>query len=328
MNDTANGHARVVLEPVESSDSGLLPRIHEALQLIHNPYSTNESRKDAFVYLERVKDDPAAPDHGFTLAIDRNQQFVVRHFALSLLEHAIIHKWNQYSGVQAEALRGWVLQLAESISSEDPLYLRNKIAQIWVEIAKRCWGQEWTDMDELLAKLWSVPDSLVHKELVLSILETLSEDIFNGEDTTAALREGVLNKACVEIFTPDSVLVEVFPDRQILTGLRYGNDGWLVRVGVLLETCLANDAHVDEPSRICAVQCLTLFRSVMPWITSLAITKASCVRHMRNCLAIASVPVQMVSCYDWVLYQNSVLITLGIPRRLQCNVSSIPVFRR
>ena len=32
------------------------------------------------------------------------------------------------------------LQLAEGITEQDPPFLRNKIAQLWVEIAKRSWG--------------------------------------------------------------------------------------------------------------------------------------------------------------------------------------------
>src|SRR5204862_2530981 len=140
-----------------------------------------------------------APYHGFTLASDKRQQPVVRHYALSLLEYAIDRKWHSYTPDQSLLLRQWVLQLAQGIDAQDPLYLRNKISQLWVEIAKRSWVADWIDMDELLFQLWN--GSLVHKQLVLSILESLAEDIFNGDDATVALREGQLSKACVAIFT-------------------------------------------------------------------------------------------------------------------------------
>ncbi|KAI9743344.1 MAG: hypothetical protein M1818_003190 [Claussenomyces sp. TS43310] len=297
MNGSANGHPAAVLGPVESSDANPLLRIHEALELIHSPYSSNGSRKEASVFLEGIKDDKAAPYQGFVLAYDRTQQFVVRHFALSLLEHAIKHKWTEYSNTEAETLRGWVLQLSQNISLEDPLYIRNKTAQLWVEIAKRSWGTEWSDMDELLVKLWEMPGSLVHKEFVLFVLETLSEDVFNGEDTAAALREGVLNRACVEIFTPATVLAEAFPERQLLTGVRCGDDGWLMRIGVLLGDLLIDNAFSNEQNRLCAVKCLAVFKSTLPWITPMAVSEASCVKRMCEGLAVSSVPVQM-ACLD------------------------------
>lgn len=274
-------------------DATLLPRIHEALELVHNPHSSNESRQQAFLFLEEVKANDAAPYHGFSLASDRTQQAVVRHYALSLLEHGIKHKWSSYSENEATAVRGWIMQLAEIISPEDPLYLRNKVAQLWTEIAKRCWGDQWLDMDELLVRLWGGP--LVHKEFVFFVLETLSEEIFNGEDTTAALREGVLSKACVEIFTPASVLKETFPNRQVGTGVRYGEEGWLVRLGQLFGLCMDNGVSNDE-YRTCAIRILAVYKSVMPWAIPSAISAASCVKYMGSGLAVSTVSVQMVSC--------------------------------
>lgn len=285
-------HIAAGSNPTNGADTTFLPRIHEALKLVHNPHSSNESRQQASQYLEEIKADDAAPYHGFQLAADRSQEAVVRHYALSLLEHAIKHKWSNYTEEEATALRRWVMQLAEIISPEDPLFLRNKVAQLWTEIAKRCWGDQWIDMDELLVRLWGGP--LVHREFVFFVLETLSEEIFNGEDTTAALREGVLSKACVEIFTPALVLAETFPNRQRGAGVRYGEEGWLVRLGELFAQCLDNGVS-NEEYRTCALRILAVYRSVMPWAIPTAISAASCVKYMGSGLAVSSVAVQMVS---------------------------------
>jgi len=300
MNGSTNGHGTVGVEAesgrqISGGNTNLLPRIHEALELVHSPYSSNESRRQASLFLEEVKADDEAPYHGFTLASDKDQQPVVRHYALSLLEHAIKHKWAEYSEAQASALRGWVLQLSQNISLEDPLYLRNKTAQLWVDIAKRSWAAEWTDMDELLVRLWELPGSIVHKEFVLFVLETLSDEVFNGEDTVAILREGALSKACVEIFTPAIVLAEAFPNRQLGTDVRYGEEGWLVRLGELLNHCLSPDSFQNVQYQTCAVKTLAVYKSVMPWAIPRAIASASCVQHMCNSLAAPSVPVQLVS---------------------------------
>ncbi|TAQ84731.1 hypothetical protein B7494_g6960 [Chlorociboria aeruginascens] len=266
MNGTTNGHSTPAAVAnsngqLNGSSTDLLPRIHEALQLIHSPHSSNESRKGAIIFLEEVKADDEAPYHGFTLAFDKSQLPVVRHYALSLLEHAIKHKWAEYSAEQAAALREWVLQLSQNISPDDPLYLRNKTAQLWVEIGKRSWAAEWIDMDELLVRLWELPGSVVHKEFVLFVLETLSDEVFNGDDTVAVLREGVLSKACVEIFTPAIVLAEAFPNRQVGTSVRYGEEGWLVRLGELLHQCLETDLRQNPQYQSCAVKTLTVYKS-------------------------------------------------------------------
>ncbi|KAF8866294.1 hypothetical protein BDZ45DRAFT_668118 [Acephala macrosclerotiorum] len=295
--NSANGGHTNATGPSEVNGGGtnLLPQIHEALDIVHGPYSSNESRQQASLFLEEVKTNAEAPYHGFTLASDKSQQPVVRHYALSLLEHAIKHKWAEYSEAEATALREWVLQLSQNVAMEDPLYLRNKTAQLWVEIAKRSWASEWTDMDELLVRLWDIPGSVVHKEFVLFVLETLSDEVFNGEDTVAILREGALSKACVEIFTPAIVLAEAFPNRQIGTTVRFGEEGWLVRIGELLNQCLDTDLSRDAQCQSCAVKILAVYKSVMPWAIPRAIASASCVEHMCKSLAASSVAVQLAS---------------------------------
>ncbi|CZT49951.1 related to MSN5 protein (multicopy supressor) [Rhynchosporium secalis] len=303
MNGSSNGHSTTSVlnstnestNQVNGDSTTLLPQIQEALQIVHGPYSSNESRREASIFLDEIKNNVEAPYHGFTLASDESQQAVVRHYALSLLEHAIKHKWAEYSEAQGTALREWILQLSQNVSPDDPLYLRNKTAQLWVEIAKRSWAAEWLDMDQLLLQLWDAPGSVVHKEFVLFILETLSDEVFNGEDTIAVLREGALSKACVEIFTPAIVLAEAFPNRQIGTTVRHGEEGWLVRIGELLNQCLDNDLTGNTQYQSCAIRTLAVYKSVMPWAIPKAISSASCVQHMCKSLATASVTVQLGS---------------------------------
>lgn len=279
-----------------AADGGeaILSRIHEALKVVHSPYSTNQARQEAQAFLENVKTLGEAPSHGFHLAFNRPQEPIVRHYGLSLLEHAVKHKWEEYSPGLQELLRTWVLQLAETVAAEDPPYLRNKIAQLWVEIAKRCWVASWMDMDYLLVRLWRVPDSPVHKQFVLQILETLSDEIFNGDDVVVALREGVLSKACVEIFTPAAVLAESFPNRQVGPEVRFENDGWISRVTQLVAECLSSGIEQNEDVRACAVKGLNVLNSVVPWAIPKALADVGCRTVMCSCLATPSVPVQKV----------------------------------
>lgn len=283
----------------DANAQAIIAQIQNALEAIHNPQTNNDSRQAASSYLESVKDDDQAPYHGFMLAHDRSQQFIVRHFALSLLEHAIKHKWAAYTDFQSDTVRGWVIQLSQELSPDDPLYIRNKTAQLWVEVAKRCWASRWTDMDELLCNMWCLTGTLIHKEFVLFVLEALSEDVFSREDTAAALRDGELNRACVEIFNPADVLAKVLADRQIVVGLRSGDIGWLERVGDLLEDCLARNAVDDDGKYVsCAVKCLEVYRTAFTWMISESIAATACVQRLCDALAAPSITIQMVSTPD------------------------------
>ena len=297
---SANGAAPAAADSLQlpAGNDGMTERIFSALKIVHDPYSTNQARQEAQSFLENVKALDEAPSHGFALASDKNQSPIIRHYGLSLLEHAVKHKWAEYSQEQAQYLRGWVLQLSETVAKQDPSYLRSKIAQLWVEVAKRSWLEDWMDMDDLLVRLWQVPDSPAHKELVLQVLEILSEDIFNGDDSIVAMREGVLSKACVEIFTPTSVLADAFPSRQTGSHFRCGDEGWLTRVSQFLNECLGGDIQNNEDIRACAVRALGVLYSLMPWAIPKAIDLASCVPFLCNGLAAPSVAVQKV----WLFY--------------------------
>ncbi|POR36483.1 Uncharacterized protein TPAR_03323 [Tolypocladium paradoxum] len=279
-------------DPSNGGDAEILAKIHEALELVHSSFSLNDDRRHAQAFLEDVKDIPEAPLQGYRLASDKSHPPVVRHYALSLLEHAIRYRWSSYSQEQATALRNWVLELSQAVSRDDPVYLRNKTAQLWVEVAKRCWGAEWMDMDAMLVRLWQVQDSAVHKELVMFILETLSDEVFAGDDSVVAMREGVLSKACVEIFTPTSVLVEAFPGRQPGPVVRHGHEGWLSRISEFLNYCVHSDAKDNDEVKSCTLKALSVFLSLMPWAIPGAICAARCVTVMMAGLASPHVEVR------------------------------------
>lgn len=273
-------------------DEEVLSQIRQALEVVHSPYAANDARRQAQDFLEKVKTTPQAPLHGRTLASDKSQPYIARHYGLSLLEHAIRYQWAAYDDSQAETLLSWVLELSQAVSKDDPGYLRNKTAQLWVELAKRCWGSRWMQMDPMLVQLWEIPDSAAHKEFVLFVLETLSDEIFTGDDPVVADREGVLSRACVEIFTPTQVLLEAFPNRQATPELRHGEEGWLKRITQLLEFCIGSEVKDNNDITSCALKSLAALLSLMPWAIPLAIADAQCVRVLSMCLASPNTEIQ------------------------------------
>ena len=270
-----------------------LSQVLQALEAIYDPHSSNDTRKHASAYLEHAKRLPEAPAHGFNLALNKTQPPALRHYGLSMLEYSIKYGWEDYTIEQGEALRQYVIQLAQNILEEDPVYLRNKVAQLWTEVAKRTWGAEWRDMDDQLVQLWS--SSLHHQAVVLCVLETLSEEIFNREDVTAGLRGNDLGRACVEIFLPAAVLRQHLPTRDKGPSYRCGEDGWLKRLCDLLNWCLSNDYEKDERIRTCAIKTLNTLRAAMTWVIPKAITATECIEHVCKALAVPVVSLQQVT---------------------------------
>lgn len=266
-------------------------QILQALDVVHSARSANSLRQAATTLLETVKWNQDAPRHGFALSSDRSQPAIVRHYGLSLLEHAIRHRWEEYNSEQSTALREWVVNLAQEGVENDPIYISNKVAGLWVEIAKRSWALDWMDMDEALVHLWDGP--FARKALVLNILETLSEDVFGHEDFTAALRGTELNRACVDIFTPATALREYFPHRDTNVNVRYGDEGWLSRIGTLLEWC-SQENTATPTSRMCATKALYTLKSVFVWILPGALVKAHSITRVLSCLGVSAVSVQLV----------------------------------
>lgn len=275
------------------TNGGGLSQVLAALQAIYAADSTNDTRRQATEYLEQAKRHPEAPSHGHTLALDRAQPAQLRHYGLTMLEYSIRYGWDDFTVDQGAALRGYAIELAQNIADTDPAYLRNKVAQLWIEIAKRSWGAEWLDMDEQLVALWT--SSLHHQALVLYVLETLSEEVFNREDATAGLRGSDLGRACVEIFTSIAVLQEQLPTRDKSLEVRCGHDGWLRRLCDNLAWCLAQDYQNQEPVRTSAVKTMNALRAAMPWIIPKAITATHVIEAVCKALAVPVVEMQLAA---------------------------------
>ncbi|PVH96608.1 ARM repeat-containing protein [Periconia macrospinosa] len=280
----ANGHNHA------STD---LTQVLQALQAIYDPSSSNDTRRDATTFLEEAKRHPQAPFHGYTLARETSQPAQLRHYGLTMLEYSIKYKWEDFSAGELEALRSYVVQLAQNVTAEDPVYLRNKIAQLWTEIAKRAWGDEWMNMDQQLVELWQT--SLHHQAVVLYVLETLSEEIFNREDATAGLRGSDLGRACVEVFTPVSVLTEHLPNRDKNLDVRCGDDGWLKRLCDNLSWCLSQDYQNQESIRASGVKTINAIRACMTWVIPKAIVAVQVIEHVCKALAVPVVDLQIAA---------------------------------
>jgi len=284
MEPSTNGSSHAATNGIPSHDPSTytndLSRVLEALEAVYSPRSTNQTRQAATSYLDEAKRLPQAPSHGVALALDKTQHTELRHFGLSMLEYCIKYAWDGYSAQQAEALRAYVVQLAESVEECDPPYLRNKVGQLWSEVAKRSWAAEWMDMDELLVRLWEsdTNSSQTKRVLVLYVLETLSDEVFGGEDPIAGMRGQELNQALFEILAPEDALSEQIRSRERADNVRFGAPGWLYRMCDYLGRCLQTDgkSSQDEGMYAAALKALSTLRAVLIWMPPKAIAKSQC----------------------------------------------------
>ena len=278
-------------EPGPNGQNLSTQQINHALEIVYNARSTNHERQEATQYLEQLKTHQSAPYHGFELAVTTSHPPIVRHYGLSLLDHTIRFRWSEYSQEESKALRDWILRLAQNATLEDPSFLANKVAEIWVELAKRSWALDWMDMDENLVQLWN--GKTAQKNLVLIVLTTLSEEVFSIEDTVVALRDTELNKACVDIFTPVEILEKNFTNRDNGTDIRCGRDGWVTRLASALRACTADGGIPDELADT-VLKTLQTFKSIVGWIVLGALVATESLTPVFTCLKIGNPSIQLV----------------------------------
>ncbi|KAF9972197.1 hypothetical protein BGZ73_004716 [Actinomortierella ambigua] len=141
-------------------DPSTLANIIQALDAIYNIASTNDERKSAQEFCEVLKRDPAAPLYGSFLAHkDNGQADVVRHFGLSLVENSIRYRWTDGSldTERKSQIRAAVMDLAtKGVQSPhiEQGFIKEKVARVFVELAKRQWPGEWDDMDVVLRQMY------------------------------------------------------------------------------------------------------------------------------------------------------------------------------
>lgn len=303
MNDSiqpheANGASAPSLGSGLSGD--VLSEIVRALETVYNPRANQEVRLSATTYLDTFKADENLLQYGYVLA-DANQAVQVRFYGLTLLDHVIKHEWHHLDDNHSSQIRQYILSLGKNLTGSDPLYLRNKFAQLWVELSKRIWALDWFDLDEELIKLWQKDQN--QEIFVLTVLEGLSEDVFIREDPRAVLRGTDLSSALVNIFTSSSEHTGLSKIGQHTYNIRSGDEGWLVRLNRLLTQCLnGNMASPGVGSLACKT--LSTLRSVFAWLMTPAIANSGCLESVCNCLSTQDADVVMVghpSCARTVL---------------------------
>ncbi|KAK5664673.1 karyopherin [Batrachochytrium dendrobatidis] len=273
-------------------DSALLNGVVQALNTVYSNTSSNEDRKLSDKYLEGIRDMPEAPFLGLHLAYATSQlPSHVRHFGLGLIESVIKYKWKSstYSDDQREIIKSSIFQLCDSglgNNIQETRLITEKLAKIFVELAKRTWPLEWTSMDVQLRALYQ--KHMGGRILVLLFYKSLAEDVFIFEDDVVTSRKkelstalmsvtvgtGILHNMLSKPIDPSQTGVSNRQDLQLLMQLIVAdpdNEGWFTRWSTAIETLACamtskseNHAQSDaERLLVLTLNCLAVF---LDWV--------------------------------------------------------------
>ncbi|KAF2148856.1 hypothetical protein K461DRAFT_232319 [Myriangium duriaei CBS 260.36] len=269
-----------------ANGSNDIEHVERALEASYDPRTSNDQRQEALRYLDGLMNSREAPKHGFALVTNASLPPQARLFGLTLLENSLVRRWSHHSAEEADLIRQWVIDLAQSLRPQDPSYIRLKIASLWVVLAERAWASTWSNLDAMLQELWdaqvNIEQHTSNRIFVLYILECLSENICVREDPIAMLRQEVLGQSLNEVFIPPGLYQRHKDERDNITDMRHGNEGWILRIC----TCLKLLTSQDHPgARGMIVRALEALKPTVTWISLEAIIEARCVDCVFQALA-------------------------------------------
>lgn len=213
-------------------------QIISALEVIYSPKSTNEDRLNSQRFLDTVKLQDESPFWGYEIALNHVDNYIVKHYGLGLLSHAISHNWQTYDSQKKIALRKWVMELNYRVTEQDPRYIKEKLAYLWAEVAKRSWGEvlkggeatdelleeSWVSMDANLRELWNINQA--SRELSLAIFRILFEDVFLLDDMVVLKRATVIQPLCVMVLCPVDIFATKYNFTEKWPLFKASNEGW------------------------------------------------------------------------------------------------------
>ncbi|KAI9823504.1 MAG: hypothetical protein M1826_007716 [Phylliscum demangeonii] len=266
-------------------------QIKAALDIVHNARSSPDSRRQASVYLEGLHPREEVVQIGMGFVLDQSMSAALRHFGLSVIERYTIDEGDKLPNLTFHQLRSVIEHVALHLNEEDPPYIRNKAANIWVELTERRWGSDWMDMDEQLCRLWS--KSVLQKEFVAVVLKSLAEDVFNKEDYVRdMIGSAAVGRAYIEILTPAAVRPKTVKGKPAAV-LRYGDEGWIARLANYLDECMPQEVLRSEACHSCVLKILAVLKYAMGGAVPKALAIARCVERVSKGLMVPDYQIQL-----------------------------------
>lgn len=168
----------------------------EAVKITLDPSVPHQVRLESYNKLEKVQENlDVSLGCGFHLAARENEA-VVRHLGLQLLENAIKYKWHILSVEHKVYIKNNTMQLLASGTLDllaEQNYVKDKVSRLVVEMMKREWPQQWP---ELLNELHQLSrQGPTQTELVLFVFLRIAEDVATLQNLESSQRRRDLYQA-------------------------------------------------------------------------------------------------------------------------------------
>ncbi|XP_078592068.1 exportin-5-like [Branchiostoma floridae x Branchiostoma japonicum] len=178
---------------MEQELAPLVQQLIGAVEVAMSPMSGSRQRQEAYQLCENFKEhSPHCAACGLQLA-QKNNNPVIRHFGLQLLEHCARFRWNSWQPSEKVQFKDTVLKMmaegVDNILTEQP-YIKDALSKIVVELIKREWPQHWPTMMEELSRVAALGET--QTELVLLIFLRLVEDIVAFQNLPSQRRKDIL----------------------------------------------------------------------------------------------------------------------------------------
>ncbi|TDG40520.1 hypothetical protein AWZ03_013054 [Drosophila navojoa] len=158
----------------------LAAELAKAVDLIMHPMTVHQARLEAYMACERFKEEsPLCAQVGLYLASSAQFNQEVRHFGLQLIEYTIKFKWNCITHEEKVYIKDNAIKMLNlgvgPAEDRTLLHLKDALSRIIVEMIKREWPQQWSDLLPELSQ--ACTNGEAQTELVLLVFLRLVEDV-------------------------------------------------------------------------------------------------------------------------------------------------------
>ncbi|XP_030378650.1 exportin-5 [Scaptodrosophila lebanonensis] len=158
----------------------LAAELAKAVDLILHPMTPQQARLEAYMACERFKEEsPMCAQVGLFLANSVQYHQQVRHFGLQLIEYTIKFKWNCITHEEKVFIKDNAIKMLYNgvgpAEDRSLLHLKDALSRIIVEMIKREWPQQWSDLLPELSQACNKGEA--QTELVLLVFLRLVEDV-------------------------------------------------------------------------------------------------------------------------------------------------------
>ncbi len=149
-------------------------QILQAYKAVMDPMTAHQQRAAATAFLEKIKQQPAVCREA-AVELLRMPLPEARHLAAVLMENVVKLHWTTLQPGQRAQVRKDVAAILANVNTQETNYVREKIASVVNEAAKRDWPHDWPEYFDTLVAISNLGDH--QRFMVLLVLRRLVEDV-------------------------------------------------------------------------------------------------------------------------------------------------------